>query len=176
MKSTGVVRKIDDLGRIVIPKEIRRALRIKDGESFEILVDSEMIALKKISKFNNISEVSNKLAQTLSSCLNKSVFIIDCDCFIAASGSLKKKYIGVPISNFLTSLFKEKKYVIINDLVEIELLDKEKEYCSYIASPIIVDGNVIGYIIIISYECDLDNVDDNLIITASKFLEKFIEE
>ena len=60
MKSTGVVRRVDDLGRIVIPKEIRRTLRIRDGESLEIFVDREMIALKKFSKMSDMNEVFNK--------------------------------------------------------------------------------------------------------------------
>lgn len=58
MKSTGVVRRVDDLGRIVIPKEIRRTLRIRDGESLEIFVDREMIALKKFSKMTDMDEIS----------------------------------------------------------------------------------------------------------------------
>ena len=58
MKSTGVVRRVDDLGRIVIPKEIRQTLRIRDGESLEIFVDREMIALKKFSKMSGIKTVS----------------------------------------------------------------------------------------------------------------------
>ena len=63
MKSTGVVRRVDDLGRIVIPKEIRRTLRIRDGESLEIFVDREMITLKKFSKMSDMNEVAKELVE-----------------------------------------------------------------------------------------------------------------
>ena len=65
MKSTGVVRRVDDLGRIVIPKEIRRTLRIRDGESLEIFVDREMIALKKFSTMTDMDEISKQCSDLL---------------------------------------------------------------------------------------------------------------
>ena len=71
MKTTGVVRRIDDLGRIVIPKEIRRTLRIRDGESLEIFVDREMIALKKYSSMDDMTEIAKTLADTISSTIKK---------------------------------------------------------------------------------------------------------
>ena len=70
MKATGVVRRVDDLGRIVIPKEIRRTLRIRDGESLEIFVDREMIALKKFSKMSNMEDVSKQLADIFNNAIN----------------------------------------------------------------------------------------------------------
>lgn len=91
MKSTGVVRRVDDLGRIVIPKEIRRTLRIRDGESLEIFVDREMIALKKFSKMTNIEEISKQLADIIHSTIQKNILIADRDRFVAVSGNLKKK-------------------------------------------------------------------------------------
>ena len=66
MKTTGVVRKIDDLGRIVIPKEIRRTLKIRDGESLEIFVDKEMVTLKKYSTMEDLQEVAQKLTESIS--------------------------------------------------------------------------------------------------------------
>ena len=61
MKQTGVVRKIDELGRIVLPKEIRRNLGIKDGESLEIFVDEKGVYLQKYSKISNLKEISKEL-------------------------------------------------------------------------------------------------------------------
>ena len=83
MKSTGVVRRVDELGRIVIPKEIRRTLRIKDGESLEIFVDREMITLRKYSKLNNMEEDARQLADIISRSVDKNVFITDCACCLA---------------------------------------------------------------------------------------------
>ena len=73
MKTTGVVRKIDDLGRIVIPKEIRRTLKIRDGESLEIFVDKEMITLKKYSTMEDFQEVTKKLLDAVSKTTSKSI-------------------------------------------------------------------------------------------------------
>ena len=75
MKSTGVVRRVDDLGRIVIPKEIRRTLRIRDGESLEIFVDREMIALKKFSKMSDMDDVSKELVEIINANIKKTVLI-----------------------------------------------------------------------------------------------------
>ena len=75
MKSTGVVRRVDELGRIVIPKEIRRTLRIKDGESLEILVDKDMIFLKKFSKLSNMEDMAKQLSDVLYQSVNKNIFV-----------------------------------------------------------------------------------------------------
>ena len=83
MKSTGVVRRVDDLGRIVIPKEIRRTLRIRDGESLEIFVDREMIALKKFSKMSDMDDVSKELVEIINANIKKTVLITDRDKFVA---------------------------------------------------------------------------------------------
>ena len=93
MKTTGVVRKIDDLGRIVIPKEIRRTLKIRDGESLEIFVDKEMIALKKYSTMEDLQEVTRKLLDAISNTTSKNIFVTDRDKVIAGSGELKKKFL-----------------------------------------------------------------------------------
>ena len=106
MKSTGVVRRVDDLGRIVIPKEIRRTLRIRDGEALEIFVDSEMIALKKFSKMTDMTEVSKELVDIINGSINKTVLISDRDRFIAGSGSLKKAYVEKNISKELENTAK----------------------------------------------------------------------
>ena len=176
MKSTGVVRRVDELGRIVIPKEIRRTLRIKDGESLEIFVDREMITLRKYSKLNNMEEDARQLADIISRSVDKNVFITDCDVFIAASGSFKKKYIGKAISDSLDKIINDRKVAKLNKVVEIELLDKEKEVGAYVASPIIANGDVLGLVIIVSDSNNLDELDEQLVVIASQILGKNVEE
>ena len=176
MKSTGVVRRIDELGRIVIPKEIRRTLRIKDGESLEIFVDKEMITLKKFSKFSNMEEMAKKLADILCHSVNKNIFVTDSDTFIAASGSLKKKYIGGNLSSFLEEIIKNRKLFKSDELIEIELLDKKKEFCSYVSSPIMVNGDVVGLVLIVSEQADLTDLEENLVAVAAQILGKHVEE
>ena len=106
MKTTGVVRRIDDLGRIVIPKEIRRTLRIHDGESLEIFVDNEIITLKKYSSLNELANVSKILVESINKEINKDIIITDRDNVIAASGVNKKKYMGKNISSYLENVIR----------------------------------------------------------------------
>ena len=175
MKSTGVVRRVDDLGRIVIPKEIRRTLRIRDGESLEIFVDREMIALKKFSKMDDIEEVSKQLVDIISGVINKSVFITDRDKFIAGSGNLRKKYLNRNISLFLENAMNNRKNVIDNSH-SIELIDADNENLNYVISPIIMNGDAIGLVIILSEKEDIVQIDEKLASIVAQFLGKHIEE
>ena len=120
MKSTGVVRRVDDLGRIVIPKEIRRTLRIRDGESLEIFVDREMIALKKFSTMTDMDDISKQLVDIVNTVTHQNVFITDRDNFIAGSGNLRKKYLNKPISKSLELIMKERKTIVESSLHPIE--------------------------------------------------------
>ena len=171
MKSTGVVRRVDDLGRIVIPKEIRRTLRIRDGESLEIFVDREMIALKKFSKMSDMNEVSKQL----NSVIGQNVFITDRDNFIAGSGSLRKEYLNKSISKFLESIMKERRTVVRQDLHNIELIDGEIEKYAYVICPVIMNGDAIGLVLIVSSQ-SVGQIEEKMADVVSKFLGKHIEE
>lgn len=176
MKSTGVVRRVDDLGRIVIPKEIRRTLRIRDGESLEIFVDREMIALKKFSKMSDMNEVAQELVEIINATINKTVLITDRDRFIAGSGSLKKKYIDTNISRYLESIMKERKNIFETSVLTVELHENEKDKLSYIIQPIIMNGDAVGLVLVISDKNDITQLDEKLISVMAQFLGKHIEE
>lgn len=91
MKATGIVRRIDDLGRVVIPKEIRRTLRIREGDPLEIFTDREgEIILKKYSPIGELGTLAKIYAESLSQTLGCTVCITDTDQVVAASGSGKK--------------------------------------------------------------------------------------
>ncbi len=99
MKATGVVRRIDDLGRIVIPKEIRRTLRIKEGDPLEIFTDREgQVILKKYSPIGELSEFATEYADTLAKTTGHIACITDKDTVIAVSGGSKKEYLEQSIS------------------------------------------------------------------------------
>ena len=100
MKTTGVIRRIDDLGRIVIPKEIRKSMRIKNGDSLEIFVDVDSVILKKYSPIESVEDAAEKYASTFNQVIKHNVIITDRDKVIAASGPLKKKYLNNEISDF----------------------------------------------------------------------------
>ncbi len=176
MKSTGVVRRVDDLGRIVIPKEIRRTLRIRDGESLEIFVDREMIALKKFSKMTDMDEVSKQMVDIINGVIQKNVFITDRDKFIAGSGNLRKKYLNKNISKFLENIMRDRKTVIENSKHEIELIDLDVEELSYVISPIIMNGDAIGLVLVLSDKSDIGQIEEKLSSVVSQFLGKHIEE
>lgn len=176
MKSTGVVRRVDDLGRIVIPKEIRRTMRIRDGESLEIFVDRETIALKKFSKMNDIEELSKQIVDIMYNAINKSVFITDRDRFIAGAGFFRKKYLNKNISKYLENIMNDRKNIIERSNHDIELIDSEIESLSYIVSPIIMNGDAIGLVLILSDKNDIGTTEEKIASMFAQFLGKHIEE
>ena len=105
MKATGIVRRIDDLGRVVIPKEIRRTLRIKEGDPLEIFTDREgEIILKKYSPIGELSAFAKEYAEALAMTSGHSVCITDRDQVVAAAGNNRKEYAGKAISRQLENL------------------------------------------------------------------------
>lgn len=176
MKTTGVVRRIDDLGRIVIPKEIRRTLRIRDGESLEIFVDKEMIALKKYSSMDDMTEIAKTLADTISSTIKKNIMVTDRDKFIVITGEDKKSYLNKSISRILEQQMNDREILIEKNLHSIEFLDGKKEEHTYIINPINVKGDVVGLVIIFSNDEMISDADEKIAVVMSDFLSKHIEE
>ena len=109
MKATGVVRRIDDLGRIVIPKEIRKTLRIREGDPLEIFTDKEgEIILKKYSPIGELTEFASQYAETLAKTTGHIACISDKDTIIAVSGAPKKEYLEKSVSSELEKLMEDK--------------------------------------------------------------------
>ena len=158
MKATGVVRRIDDLGRIVIPKEIRRTLRIKEGDPLEIFTDKEgEVILKKYSPIGELSEFATGYAETLSKTTGHIACITDKDSVIAVSGGSKKEFLEQSLSNELEKLMENKEVYTSNENNQIALPiiqndNKERRYNSQVIYPIISDGDVIGSVILLSKE------------------------
>ncbi|MBE6033764.1 stage V sporulation T C-terminal domain-containing protein [Aminipila sp.] len=135
MKATGIVRRIDDLGRVVIPKEIRRVLRIREGDPLEIYTskDGEVI-LKKYSPINELSQFAGEYAETASSVLGSTVVVSDTDQIIAVSGGMKKDLLDKKIDHELDRLIQSKN----------RLMEQNR-----IVVPIISQGDSIGSITIL---------------------------
>ena len=109
MKATGVVRRIDDLGRVVIPKEIRKTLRIKEGDPLEIFTDREgQVILKKYSPIGELSEFATGYAETLAKTTGHIACITDKDTIIAVSGGSKKEFLEQDVSRELEKLMEDK--------------------------------------------------------------------
>lgn len=176
MKSTGIVRRVDELGRIVIPKEIRRTLRIRNGESLEIFIDKDVINLRKFSEIHDLSDISKEIVELINSVLKKTILITDRDKFVAGSGSLKKIFIDKKISKTLETLIKDRRIILENNRHDIELLENETSYYSYVIYPIIINGDAVGLVIILSDKNDIGILEDNMAYVTAQFLVKYIEE
>ena len=149
MKATGVVRRIDDLGRIVIPKEIRRTLRIKEGDPLEIFTDKEgEVILKKYSPIGELSEFATGYAETLAKTTGHIACITDKDSVIAVSGGSKKEFLEQSLSSELEKIMENKEVYTSKENNEISLPitqndNNERKYNSQVIYPIISDGDVI---------------------------------
>jgi len=174
MKATGVVRRVDDLGRIVIPKEIRRNLRIRDGESLEIFVDNNDIVLKKFSIMKNVDEYASNLVDSLYSLLKKSVVITDSDSVIACSSDVKG-ILNKSISEKMSSCIKRRESIIEKYNKDLVITDDFSMDCKYVINTIIANGDSVGLVIV--FDVDEIGPDDMLIASlACKILSKSIEE
>lgn len=176
METTGVVRRIDDLGRVVIPKEIRRTLGIKDGTSLEIFVDKDMVALKKHSSMNNLSHFADVYVESIYNALKKDIIITDRDNVIACAGSLKKEYLMKPISSYMEDCINKRNNIIQSEIKEINIISEKKETCSYVINTIISNGDSIGLIIILSTNDKIGNLEAKTAQIAAQFFGKHIEE
>ena len=115
MKATGIVRRIDDLGRVVIPKEIRRTLRIRESDPLEIFTDREgEIILKKYSPIGELGTFAKEYAEALASASGHSVCITDRDQVIAAAGGMRKETIGTPVTGQLEEIMNERENILLD--------------------------------------------------------------
>ncbi|SDK60340.1 stage V sporulation protein T [Sediminibacillus albus] len=177
MKATGIVRRIDDLGRVVIPKEIRRTLRIREGDPLEIFVDRDgEVILKKYSPISELGDFAKEYADALFDSLGSPVLICDRDEFIAISGESKKEYLGKNIGSQMEKAMDERTLVTDKDAT-IELVEgREEKIASFALSPIIANGDPIGCVMIISKTNDeLGPVEQKAVETAASFLARQME-
>ncbi|MFD2628052.1 stage V sporulation protein T [Oceanobacillus kapialis] len=177
MKATGIVRRIDDLGRVVIPKEIRRTLRIREGDPLEIFVDREgEVILKKYSPINELGHFAKEYAEALFDSLKSPVIICDRDEVIAVAGESKKDYLNKNISPDITKIIENRTPVFETEKSNMEVIDgNELELHSYCISPIIANGDPIGCVMVFSKEEKLSNVEQKSIETAAGFLARQME-
>ncbi|MFE8698815.1 stage V sporulation protein T [Cytobacillus sp. FJAT-53684] len=177
MKATGIVRRIDDLGRVVIPKEIRRTLRIREGDPLEIFVDRDgEVILKKYSPISELSDFAKEYAEALYDSLGNPVLICDRDTFIAIAGGSKKDYLNKAVSELIEKTMEDRNSVLINQPGEVSLVDGNTEATSaYTMSPIIANGDPIGAVIIYAKEGSLGEVEQKAVETAASFLARQME-
>lgn len=182
MKATGIVRRIDDLGRVVVPKEIRRTLRIREGDPLEIFTDREgEIILKKYSPIGELGQFAGQYAEALAQTSGCLVCITDRDHVIATAGVGKKDFEGKPISKQLESVIEEREtFMATKDekrFIKITLDDKE-EHVAQAISTIICEGDAIGSVVMYQKEEKekMDDAEQKLAMVAAGFLGRQMEQ
>lgn len=182
MKATGIVRRIDDLGRIVVPKEIRRTLRIREGDPLEIFTDREgEIILKKYSPIGELGQFAGEYSESLAQTTGHLVLITDCDHVIAVSGSGKKEFEGKQISKQLEEVISERKSYLAakgdNEFIQVTL-DDSGEYSQQAISTIICEGDAIGAVILYSKDekSKMGETENKLATAAAGFLGRQMEQ
>jgi len=177
MRATGIVRRIDDLGRVVIPKELRRTMRIRNGEPLEIYLDRDgEVILKKYSPINDLGQFAQGYADSLHEVLDHVVCVTDLDEIIAVSGWSKKDLLKKSISDKLGQTINTKQTTTLEE--EHSLADDDRVgFKRSIVSPIISDQGVIGSVIITSKnDSQLGELELKLAETAASFLAKQMME
>jgi AbrB family transcriptional regulator, stage V sporulation protein T len=177
MKATGIVRRIDDLGRVVIPKEIRRTLRIREGDPLEIFVDRDgEVILKKYSPISELGDFAQEYADSLAENSGRLVLIADRDAFIAISGGPKKDYMDKSIGSVVEKAM-ENRSTLKEKGGKTELVEGQAtETGAHVVAPIVAGGDPIGAVLLISKDHEeLTEIETKLAETAAGFLARQME-
>ncbi len=173
MKPTGVMRRIDDLGRIVIPKEIRKNLKIREGDSLEIFVaDQGKVVLEKHSPLKDLEVIAGNYVNAISKTLNKTIIVTDSENIIAVAGEQKKDLLGKKISEELEFYIESRKPQQIEDKV-IKLTDSFSVNLNMYMNVILDYGDLMGTVLVLSKK-PIDHRDKDHIDTAVNFLTEYI--
>ncbi len=177
MKTTGIIRRIDDLGRIVIPKELRRNLRIKNGDTLEVFVDDDSVVLKKYSPIENIEDTATKYVDSFNQVLKHNVIVTDKDKIIAVSGSLKKNYLGKNISDFTDRSIERRDNFVERQKKSFSFALGIEDSGYYSFSSIVNNGDALGSVIIISLDKPILEFEEKMAIVLSSLLSnKFVSD
>lgn len=180
MKATGIVRRIDDLGRVVIPKEIRRTLRIREGDPLEIFTDREgEIILKKYSPIGEFGMPAKLYAESLSQTMGCTVCITDTDQVVAVSGTGKKELEDRIVRKEFLQVLKDREVLsaCLGDERYVKVTEEMKEYEDEVISPIISAGDVIGSVVLLNKDKKkhFGEVEQRVAYSAADFLGRQME-
>ena len=171
MKTTGMVRRVDSLGRIVIPKEIRKVLKIKENEQVEINVSNDEIILNRYSEINDNDINIQRLIDVIKDIYNIDIILTNLNYFTLTT----KDYLylkGKEISSYLNNILNERKEIKDNNNLLLNIDEKELNINYYIKT-IIINGDTVGLIIYLGDE--INKIDNNLFSLIEKYLEKYLE-
>jgi len=179
MKATGIVRRIDDLGRVVIPKEIRRTMRIREGDPLEIFTDREgEVIFKKYSPIGELAQFAAQYAETLHKTCGMSVAICDRDVIIACAGLPKKELIDRKVSKEAEELVDTRQLYVGDKNNPVAISDGSSYFVSCMM-PIITEGDITGCVVSLSSADSKSSlsqdIETKLIQTAAGFLGKQLD-
>ena len=179
MKATGIVRRVDDLGRIVIPKEIRRTLRIREGDPLEIYTEKDGgVIFRKYSPMGDLQEFAAQMCESIGSATGHIAAVADRDSIIALHGAPKRDLMDKPNSAELEKLMEQRRnYLFQSGDIPIRASDGADKYHLGAASPILSQGDLMGCVLLLLNEGDkpLQEADQYLARTAAGFLGKQME-
>lgn len=179
MKATGIVRRIDDLGRVVIPKEIRRTMRIREGDPLEIYTDKEGgVIFKKYSLMEGLNDFAAQLCETLNRTTGRVAIITDRDNCIAAAGIPRREILDKTISNHLEQLMENRQiYQRKAGDSPVELCEDRSELFLDVAAPILSEGDVLGCVVFAGKEPNRESteVEYKLAQSIATFLGRHME-
>ena len=184
MRATGIVRRIDELGRVVIPKEIRRTLRIREGDPLEIFTDHDgEVVLKKYSPIGEISAIAKDYTDSLYRTLGHVACISDRDAVVSISGTNKKELMEKPLSTEIDQILHGRQTCVMNisrgdKPVPITGDDRADQYTAQLVVPIIADGEIVGGLILLSRESGvhMTDIDQKVAETTAAIVGRQMEQ
>lgn len=179
MKATGIVRRIDDLGRVVIPKEIRKTMRIREGDPLEIYTDKDgEVIFRKYSLLDGLSDFAGQLCDTLSRTTNRAAVITDRDNVLAVAGVSRREYLEKRVSAELERLMENRQvYQYREGELELPLCAGEHRLMVDTAAPILSGGDVLGCVLFVGEQSALNGgeVEYKLAQSIAGFLGRHME-
>ena len=179
MKATGIVRRIDDLGRVVIPKEIRRTMRIREGDPLEIFTDRDgEVIFKKYSPIGELLSFASQYAETLYKTSGIPIVIADRDTVVAYAGNSKKDCADKKISHEVEEIMESRQLYTFDGNVSKSVIDGNEKLGICACMPILSEGDIIGAVVSTFSDDETRSPDDTeikLIQTAAAFLSKQLE-
>ena len=160
MKSTGIVRRIDELGRIVIPKEIRRILHIREGDPIEIFTSEDAIVLKKYARVRELGDYAEAFCQALCGAFGFSAAVADTETVLYAAGPMKKQLTGMKLSSAFVETMRQKQALTVRDGYLVSM--QAEPVRSVAAMPVLVGGDPAGRVLLLSDDPRLSIEDAQL--------------
>ena len=178
MKATGIVRRVDDLGRIVIPKEIRRTLKIREGDPLEIYTEKDGgVIFRKYSPMEDLQEFAAHICDAIHATTGRAAAVADRDAIIAVAGASKRDLLDKPNSPELEKLMENRSsYRFQEGETALRCVDGSDKFPIGVAAPVISQGDLLGCVLLLRDESSaVSDADQKLAQTIASFLGKQME-